>query len=116
MSEESDFEAAIEPFLAASNILISKVVATGRATDIDATTLSNAEAFLAAHLYSQSGAGKDAQTIESEQFENYMTKYASRSGPAMAWITSTGYGQTANLLLNGLLAEVLGTKASIEFF
>ena len=106
----------IQVFINVANTMINKAISDG--CDItDVTTLTQAEAFLAAHLLTTSGAGEGGggKTKAKERFENYSVEYA-MSSVSGDGVNLTTYGQTANMLMCGCLSNLTTASASVGFF
>lgn len=102
----------IQPFIDTAHILVDMAAPCANTTD---EILTEADAYLAAHLMAIMGQGGVAaggvnqESIESQSI-TYMASAVSGQGTL-----STGYGQTANLLLSGCLSTLDGKKAGICF-
>ena len=106
-------DAAIQPFLDVASTIVNSVLLCAR---VDEDTLTQAEAWLAAHLMSVSGAGQagggGAKTAES--FDMYSITWGVSVGTGSGTL-STNYGQTANTLLNGCLASKDKRRSGIAY-
>ncbi len=96
---------SIAPFLAAASCVLLQVV-DDCAANIPDDCKTQAEAFLASHLLISSEVGTDSRTIKKESLRGkYSTEY-STAGASGTGVLSTTYGQTANMMLGGCLAEL----------
>lgn len=109
-------DTTIKVFINVSNTLINAAIANG-CTVTDATALTQAEVFLAAHLLTTSGAGEEGggRVKKEEKFENYSVKFAMGDIKGEG-ILSTNYGINANMLMGGCLSDVNSEPATVEFF
>lgn len=109
-------DTTIKVFINVSNTLINAAIANG-CTVTDATTLAQAESFLAAHLLTTSGAGEEGggRVKKKEKFENYSVEFAMGDIKGEG-ILSTNYGEVANMLMDGCLSDVNSEPATVEFF
>lgn len=96
------------PWITAANSIVNSINSTC-GTSFDETTLTQVELFLSAHLV-----GTINPSLISKKFENYEEKYAVGS-QVLSGVMSDKYGQTANLLVNGCLAELDKAPASVDF-
>ena len=103
-------------FVGIANSLINLALAQG-CSITDATTLKQAEAFLAAHVLTTSGIGEEGggKVKTKERFEQWSVEYAISKIEGDG-IRSTTYGVTANMLMGGCLSNMNSEKASVGFF
>jgi hypothetical protein len=95
----------LTPFITAASLVVDKIAA-GCASDLSTAQLKEVERWLSAHFAALSD---DTLNITEEEFEDARTKYNKASGSANAGnqgVLTTSYGQTANTLACGCLAEV----------
>ena len=98
-------DAAIAPFITAASCVMEQVV-DDCAANISDDCKTQAEAFLASHLLISSEVGSDSRTISKESLRGkYSVEYL-RPGATGSGVLSTTYGQTANMMLGGCLAEL----------
>jgi hypothetical protein len=108
-------DTAIAPFLQAAGCVLDSLATCTASKNITADCLTTASAWLAAHLMAVSGVGADTRVKESERFENYTVKWAMSQSTGQG-VKSTNYGQTANMLTMGCLAEADKSPAMICSF
>ena len=98
-------DAAINPFLAAASCVMLQVV-DDCAANIPDDCKTQAEAFLASHLLTQSNVGNDSKQVMKESLKGkYSVEYLSSKAQGSG-VLSTTFGETANMLLGGCLAEL----------
>ena len=97
----------LTPFITSANIIVNKMVANGCVDEGDQA--KQVELWLSAHFACVSDPTLSATEVK---FENSSRK---RSGTTGSGLMSTQYGQTANTLSNGCLAEFDKRNPSIEF-
>jgi hypothetical protein len=107
-------DAALDPYLTAAQCSIDLAVSRGCGADVTDECKTKAHAYLASHLLATSGNGQEAMQKKSERFENYAETYAVNSGSGSG-VLSTGYGESANMLMGGCLVELMKRKPSIGF-
>lgn len=108
LTPTSLIEAQVTPFIAAADAIVQQLnEKCGQ--DFSDAVLEQIELFLSAHFASFA----DPKAIE-EKFENASKKYA-RGSNDLSGVMSTQYGQTANLLSNGCLADFDKTNAVVQF-
>ena len=95
------------PWITAANTGVNTINSTC-GTSFDESTLGQIELFLAAHFV-----GTFLPEKVSERFENYATTFQVGSS-ALKGVTSDKYGQTANMLSNGCLAELDKSPATVD--
>ena len=106
-------DAAIQPFIDTAHILVDSVLICANTTE---DVLTQAEAWLSAHLMSVSSIGSSdggGSSKSSESFDLYSITW----GVSMATgsgVLATNYGSVANTLLNGCLAAKDKSKALID--
>lgn len=101
-------DTAITPFITAANVMITRAAECSGTTDND-----EACAFLSAHLMTSSQVGKGSAQIQRESLEGkYSVTYAVSMSQGSG-VLSTNFGQTANMLMNGCLAELSKRKPVI---
>lgn len=108
-------DAAIQPFIDAASCIIDQIEACAIGKGISSDCLKTAEAYLAAHLMSQSAMGQKTGVKKRETFENYTVEWA-RSQITGQGILSSDYGAAANALTGGCLQEADKRTAFIGFF
>lgn len=94
----------IEPFITIAGCVVAGLSACLAAKGVDADCSSKAEVWLAAHFMSVSGVAGDIRVKKREKFENYDVEWATAQLNGQG-VKSTHYGQTANMLTMGCLAE-----------
>ena len=105
-------DATIQPYLDTAHIIVNKVLTCA---NTDEETLTQAEAYLAAHYMALTGAGGEgAGTVKSESIQGQSISYNVSSISGQGTL-STAYGQIANSLLGGCLAMLDGKKAAVGF-
>jgi hypothetical protein len=98
-------DASIDPFLAAASCVMLQVV-DDCAANITDECKTQAEAFLASHLLISSNVGNDSRSVAKESLRGkYSVEYLA-PGARGTGVLSTTYGQTANMILGGCLAEL----------
>lgn len=114
---ETITDAKIAPFLAVALTMIGKILQCLTAKGItEQDDVDQIRVWLAAHLISISPVGKAAGLIVEEKFENWSTKKAQSSiSNQFSGVMSTFYGQTANELSSGCLAQMGLRKPEIGF-
>ena len=115
-SDATDEE--IQPFIDAAICILDGVKACTTGKGVSQDCLDKAAAFLAAHLMSSTNGGNSTETlpVTEERFENYAIKRAISSNDTGSGLTGTPYGQAANALTRGCLAEADKSPAVIAFF
>lgn len=108
-------EAVLLPFTLAAVSIVQGVSACATAKGVSDESLNLAATWLSAHLLSSSAVGKQSATVSEERFEGWSVKrvVGSFSGSG---VMGTPYGQAANTLLAGCLAEADKAPAEIAFF
>jgi len=96
------------PWINAANAVVNSINPTC-GTSFDEETLTQVELFLSAHFVGTISPNKSA-----EKFENYSQTFHVGSN-ALSGVMSDKYGQTANLLTNGCLAELDKAPATVDF-
>ena len=105
----------IQPFIDAAVCILSQVEACMLGKGLSDECITQACAFLAAHIMGLSGVGGvDTLTKKSVKFENYSVEYAIGSYEASG-VLSTPYGSTANAMTGGCLQEVDKRNAGMFF-
>jgi hypothetical protein len=97
-------DAAIQPFIDTAHIIVTSVETCANTDD---ETLTQADAWLAAHLMSISNVGTSAcggATKSSESFDMYSITWGVSQSTGTG-VMATNYGETADLLLNGCLSN-----------
>lgn len=95
--------ANITPFIDAANLVVSDIN-TRCSKSFDAARLKEIERFLSAHMVSMAvGTGSKDKKSESISRGDYSVGYATTT--LGSGITGTTYGQTANMLSEGCLAN-----------
>ena len=103
---------AIDPFLAAASCIMAQVV-DDCAAGISDDCKTQAEAFLASHLLVRTNVGSDSKQVAKESLRGkYSVEYLSSSAKGSG-VLSTPFGETANMMLGGCLAEL--DKQPISF-
>lgn len=98
----------LTPWITAANTVVNGLNdACG--TSFDEDTLTQIELFLSAHFV-----GTFSPVKVSEKFENYATTWQVGSA-SLSGVMSDKYGQTANILAGGCLAELDKPLASVDF-
>lgn len=105
----------IQPFLDAAACVMAGISPCTTGKLISDDCLTQAHAWLAAHLLSVSGVGGNTRVKKREKFENYDVEWAMSQSTGQG-VKATNYGQTANLLTGGCLAEADKSPAVICFF
>lgn len=95
------------PWIKAANIVVN-TINDSCGTSFDEDTLTQIELFLAAHFV-----GTIAPQKVSERFENYAQTFHVGSN-ALKGVMSDKYGQTANMLAGGCLAELDKPLATVD--
>ena len=102
----------IEPFLLTATAVIGQL--SECTADLSADTVTMATAYLAAHFLTTSPVGDGSKQVRRESLDaKYMVEYLTPFNMG-AGILGTQYGQTANLLLGGCLAQMDKFSPSIE--
>lgn len=93
----------IQPFIDAANCLMERI--SEQMTSVSDECVDQATAYLASHLFTTSNAGKDSALLKREMLLNeYEVEYiVSKGGTGLL---STPYGETANMLTGGYLAQL----------
>ena len=99
-------EPAINAFIGAASVVIDAVEASCGVT-LAQDALKQSEVWLTAHLMAVSKVGQaDGVGVKkNEKFEQYSVEWATSVGTGTG-VMSTNYGQTANTLTQGCLAEM----------
>lgn len=108
-------DTSIDPFLTVAACVMANISPCLVSKGVTADCITEAEAWLAAHLLSVSGVGGDTRVKKREKFENYDTEWATSQLQGQG-VKSTHYGQTANMLTMGCLAEADKSPALICSF
>lgn len=108
-------DSVIQPFVDAAICIVDGASDCTTAKGVTQACLDNAAAWLAAHLLAMSAIGVDTATVKKESFENYSVERVV-GGFSGQGVLSTTYGQTANTLLGGCLAESDKAPATVCFF
>jgi len=96
------------PFIDAANLIVSDINSKcGKS--FDETRLTQIELYLSAHY-----AGTFAPELVSEKFENGTNVYHVGSS-SLSGVMSDKYGQMANMLSEGCLAELDKSPATVDF-
>lgn len=96
------------PWITAANTVVNTINSTC-GTSFDEVTLTQVELFLSAHFV-----GTFNPSLVSRKFENYEERFAVGS-QVLKGVMSDKYGQTANMLVGGCLAELDKAPASVDF-
>ena len=115
ISGSDALDPVINAFACAAAAILGNVAGCMEAAGITPKQIDNACTWLTAHLMAQTPAGSDTLLVAEERFENYMEKRAI-AGFTQSGIKGTAYGDTANALTGGCLAEAEKTAAQIGFF
>ena len=102
---------AILPFLDAAACVMLRL--TDCTNSMSTACIDQAEAYLAAHLLTSSNVGKSSAQVSKESINGkysveYLAKSASGSG-----VLSTPFGETANVMLGGCLAQLDKTPTGL---
>lgn len=108
-------DAQIEPFLTAAACVMGNVSDCAKDKGVSVDCLTTAESWLSSHLLSVSGVGEKTRVKKTEKFENYSVTWAQSQMEGQG-VLSTTYGQTANTLTAGCLAEADKAPALICMF
>lgn len=108
-------DTAIEPFITIAACVITGLASCLAAKGVNDDCATQAEGWLAAHFMSVSGIGGDTRVLKREKFENYDAEWATSQLQGQG-VKSTHYGQTANMLTMGCLAEADKSPALICSF
>lgn len=96
-----------DPFINAANLIVSDINAKcGKS--FDETRLTQIELYLSAHY-----ASSFAPSVSSESFENAKNTYQVGSN-SLSGVMSDKYGQMANMLSEGCLAELDKSPATVD--
>lgn len=97
-------ECSIDAFICAASVIIDGVAAD--CPELGGQRLRQAEVWLAAHMMALTTVGQDdgVTPIKREKFEGYDIELAVSSGTGSG-IMSTKYGEMANTLTGGCLAD-----------
>lgn len=95
------------PWITAANAVVNSINSTC-GTSFDETLLTQIELFLAAHFV-----GTINPSQSSEKFENYAQTFHVGSS-SLSGVMSDKYGQTANILAQGCLAELDKAPATVD--
>ena len=102
----------IQPFLSAAGCVMAQVV-DDCAASISDDCKTQAESFVAAHMLTRSNVGNDSKQVSKESLRGkYSVEYLEAQSKGSG-ILSTPYGETANMLVGGCLAELDKTPASM---
>lgn len=96
------------PFIDAANLIVSDINSTCNKS-FDETRLTQIELYLSAHF-----AGTFAPSLVSEKFENAANVFHVGS-TSLSGVMSDKYGQMANMLAEGCLAELDKSPAVVNF-
>lgn len=105
----------LAPFLAAALCILDRVAACTTSKGVSDECLDMAQGWLAAHLLGTTAVGKNIAVAKSERFENYSVERVV-GGFSGKGVQSTPYGQTANALTGGCLAEADKSPMQVCFF
>lgn len=95
---------ALQPFLDAAEAIAGNFAEC--LEELPTNTVDTGTAYLAAHLLALSPVGEDAQQVARESLAGkYSIEYVVAKAQGQGFL-STIYGQTANALFNGCLAEM----------
>lgn len=108
-------DSLITPFITAASCVMARVMPCMTSNGVNDDHLTQVQIFLAAHLLTSSNVGKQSRTAKTEKFENYSITWATATATG-AGIMSSNYGETANEMSGGCLANAGKTPASICFF
>lgn len=105
-------DAEIQPFITTASAILELI--SEKTATLSTTVVNSAHTYLAAHLLTTSPVGDDGKQVRRESIEakysvEYLTPFNLGQG-----ILSTQYGQTANMLLGGCLAELDKTPVSFN--
>lgn len=98
-------DATVTPFLDAANCIIENV-GTDCTDSLSTTCLDKATAYIGAHLLVTSNVGKGSLQLKREELDGRYTVEYLVSSIKTEGFMSTMFGQTANALLKGCLAEL----------
>lgn len=103
----------VQSFINTSYIIINKSQACA---NVDDDTLEEAEKYLAAHLMTLTtgGGGAENASVTSESIDSQSISYGISQISGQG-ILATSYGQTANMLMNGCLAELDKRRSAVIF-
>lgn len=105
-------DAAITPFLTAAACIIASIE-DDCASHVTDACVTQAEAFLASHLLTSSNVGSDSKQVMKESLRGkYSVEYLSSKAQGSGVLSST-YGETANMLMGGCLAELDKTPVNM---
>ena len=97
-------ETAIQPFIDAAACIMLQI--TDCTANMTAACVDSVEAYLASHLLVSSSVGKSSAAISKESLRGkYSVEYLSTKMDK-GGVLSTTYGQTANMMSGGCLAEL----------
>lgn len=105
----------IQPFIDTAVCILTQVELCMSGKAISDSCITQAAAFLAAHLLALTPLGQSTNLKKSEKFENYSVELAVGSYDSTG-VLSTTYGNTANALSGGCLQEVDKRNSGISFF
>lgn len=108
-------DTALEPFITASDCVIQRLEARVLAKGITQACIDEASNWLAAHFLSVSNVGKSTAGKKMERFESYSVSWAISNIEGQGAL-ATNYGQTANTMLGGCLAEADKRQFQVGFF
>lgn len=101
--------ADLTPFITTANTVVNRMAATDCGSDLSEDELTQVELWLSAHYAAVSD---PKLALVSEQFEGERNAYSRGNSSDMGGIKSTQYGQMANTLSNGCLADTDLMKVS----
>lgn len=96
-------------YIVPANLMVTKIAAADCGSELTTEELKEIERWLAAHFAAVADPGL---AKVSERFENAQDVYSRGGSKNMTGIMSTQFGQTANTLSGGCLAELDKRKAS----
>ena len=102
--------ADLTPFIDAASLVVDRLAASDCGSGLSDPELKNIELWYSAHLASFTDI---KLTRTSEKFENATNTYSRGSSTSMTGVMSTQFGQTANGLSDGCLAEMDLRKTSL---
>lgn len=106
-------DGAITPFLTAAACIVGSIEDDCPALVTDACK-TQAEAFLASHLLVSSNVGSDSKQVMKESLRGkYSVEFLSAKAQGSGVLSST-YGETANMLMAGCLAELDKAPAFLQ--
>jgi len=96
-------------YIVPANLLVTKMAATSCGSELTDEELTEIERWLSAHF---AAVADPTLALVSEKFENVHNVYSRGGSKNMTGIMSTQFGQTANTMSGGCLAEIDMRKAS----